>query len=100
MKVKSKREIYCTTNPKKKAIATERKIARMTVSALSVFIKSPSDCVGSLAIFTKEYATVPPSNSKTMDTVVDVGIPSELKISSKTTSVSITATRMHMISLK
>ena len=35
-----------------------------------------------------------------MDTVVDVGIPMVLNTSSSTTSVSITANRMHMISAK
>ena len=96
-----RREIYCTTLPKKKAIATERKMARITVKALSVFSKSPN-CKAplELAILTSDRATVPPSNSNTSETVVDVGIPNELKISSSTTSVNMTASRIHIISEK
>ena len=39
-------------------------------------------------------------NSKTIDTVVEVGIPNELKTSSSTTSVTMTARKMHIKSLK
>ena len=45
-------------------------------------------------------ATEPPRSSKTIDTVVDVGRPSVLKTSSSTTSVTITATKMHIRLLK
>ena len=34
--------------------------------------------------------------SNTMDTVVEVGIPKELKISNRTTSVTITARKIHI----
>ena len=43
---------------------------------------------------------VPPSNSKTSETVVLVGIPSELNTSRRMTSVSMTAMKIHMISSK
>jgi len=101
LKVNNIRERYCTKVPKKKAIATETKIARITVRALSVLSKSPNCKAPSvLMILISANATVPPNNSKTSETVVEVGIPSELKMSSNTTSVSITATRIHMISEK
>ena len=44
-------------------------------------------------------ATAAPSNSNTMETVVDVGMPTELKKSNKRMSVIITAMKMIMISL-
>ena len=47
-----------------------------------------------------DRAKVPPNSSKTIDTVVDVGMPIVLKTSSNTTSVSITASRMHITSAK
>ena len=37
-----------------------------------------------------------PNSSNTIDTVVDVGIPRELKISSNTTSVTVTARNTHI----
>ena len=55
----------------------------------------------SLAIsLMRAAATAPPSSSKTMDTVVEVGSPMELKASSRRTSVIITAKKTIMISLK
>ena len=44
-------------------------------------------------------ATAAPNNSNTIDTVVDVGIPRELKKSKRRISVIITAIKMTMISL-
>ena len=73
----------------------------MTVNAFSVFNSaanvSPS---GPLAIFSKASAKVPPSNSNTIDTVVEVGIPKVLKISNKTMSVIMTAKKMQISSSK
>ena len=43
---------------------------------------------------------VPPSNSKTSDTVVDVGIPNVLNMSSTMTSVTITARNIVITSSK
>ena len=81
-------------------MATETKMAIMTDRALSVLIRSPSPSVSLLFTLMSARANVPPSSSNTIDTVVEVGIPIVLKTSSKTTSVSITASRMHMISAK
>ena len=92
--------MYCTNIPKKKAIATDTKIAMMTDSALSVLMRSPNSSELSPYTLIKARANVPPSNSNTIDTVVEVGIPMELNTSSRTTSVSITASRMHIISSK
>ena len=93
--------MYCTTIPKKKAIATERNIASMTVNALSVLSSSPScNAPPEPAILTMAMATVPPRSSNTKETVVEVGMPSELNTSKRTTSVSITASSMHIISEK
>ena len=72
----------------------------MTERALSVFIRSPNPRVSLLRTLMRERAKVPPSSSKTRDTVVEVGIPIELNTSSRTTSVSMTASRIHMISAK
>jgi len=47
-----------------------------------------------------ETATAAPGNQKTIETVVDVGIPKVLKRSSRITSVIITARKMIIISLK
>ena len=95
-----RRAIYCTTVPKKKAIATETKIARITDKALSVFSNCPNSKEWSPAIFMIDNANVPPKSSNTKETVVDVGIPNELNMSRSTTSVSMTAMRIHIISVK
>ena len=83
-------------------MATDKKIPKITDKAFSVFINSakPKVPVSSNAIFSKARINVPPSNSKTIDTVVEVGIPNELKTSSSTTSVTMTARKMHIKSLK
>ena len=94
------RASHCTNIPKKKAMATDTKMAMMTERALSVLIRSPMARVASLFTLIRERAKVPPSNSNTSETVVEVGIPIELNTSSRTTSVSMTASRIHMISAK
>ena len=88
--------------PKIKATATERKMARMTDKALSVFSKSAKVSIPVLSdrILISERMNVPPNNSNTIDTVVDVGIPNVLNTSSSTTSVTITARKMQSRSLK
>ena len=48
------------------------------------------------AILIRARTKVPPNSSNTMDTVVEVGIPKELKISNRTTSVTITARKIHI----
>ena len=45
-------------------------------------------------------AVLPPSNSKTIETVEDVGMPSVLNMSSRITSLTPTARKMQMTSLK
>ena len=78
-------------------MATLRNIPSITEMAFSVFTRSPRErgtpaaSVAPPAIFIKARAQVPPSSSKTIETVVEVGNPIVLKISSKTTSVTITA---------
>ena len=75
-------------------------MAIITDSAFSVLSRLSSDNspVTSLAILTIDIAKAAPSNSKTIDTVVDVGKPKELKMSSRMTSVIITARNIHMTS--
>ena len=87
--------------PKVKAIATETNMAKITDKAFYVLIntpklKSPLICM----ILNNERANAPPNNSKTIETVVDVGIPKKLKVSSKITSVIITPIKMAIISTK
>ena len=100
MKVKTTRDIHMTMAPKTKAIATETNIAMMTFSACSVFIRSEKPNCSSPAILIQATINVPPSNSNTSDTVVEVGIPSVLKTSRIMTSVTITARKMVITSLK
>ena len=90
--------MYCTTVPATKAIATERKMAIITESAFSVFIMSPrlSIPVSSPIIFRIARTNVPPSSSNTIETVVEVGSPNVLNMSSSTTSVTITARKIHI----
>ena len=49
-------------------------------------------------IFINEMATSAPSNSNTIDTVVEVGIPNVLNTSNNKISVIITAIKMNMMS--
>ena len=66
----------------------------MTLSAFSVLSSCPRSSELSPAIFSSARMKVPPSSSNTSDTVVLVGMPSELNTSSSTTSVTITARKM------
>lgn len=98
-KVKIRRERNCTTVPNTKAMPTERKIPRITESAFSVLSKSPTPRVFSGAAILKSATTnVAPRSSNTSETVVEVGIPSELNTSSRITSVTITAIKMAITS--
>ena len=84
------------------ATTTESNIPDIIASALSELIYSPKSaavCPNSF-ILIMDIATADPKSSNTIDTVVDVGKPSVLKTSSKTTSVSITARNMIIISEK
>lgn len=99
LNVKRRRVRNCIIAPTIKAIPTERKIPRMTDNALSVLIRSLYDNmpVTSLAIVIIASAQVAPNNSKTNDTVVEVGKPKVLKRSSRKTSVIMAASRMYMM---
>ena len=103
-KEKTTRLSHITITPKTKATATLAKIAIITLRALSVLSSEPMPSGTPLAstspaaIFTTARAKAPPSISKTKLTVVDVGIPSELKTSNNTTSVTITARKIHITS--
>ena len=97
MNENSSRAMNCTRVPKKKAMATERNMPSMTESAFSVLRRSLNPRSGvSVAILISDTTNVAPSSSNTIDTVVDVGMPSELKMSSSMMSVTITAMNMHI----
>ena len=81
-------------------MATETKMAMMTDKALSVLMSCPMFIPSSPKVLMSARANVPPSSSNTMDTVVEVGRPIVLNTSSSTTSVSITASRIHITSSK
>ena len=73
---------------------------RITDSALSVLSSMPKVSASSaeVRIFTMAMANAPPNSSNTIETVVEVGRPSELNTSSMITSVTITAMHMHITS--
>ena len=102
--VKTTRAIHCTIVPSTNAMATDRKMPRITEIAFSVLSKSPNVSNAPLSVVAppdiciKAMANAPPSNSKTKLTVVDVGIPNVLNTSSSTTSVTITAKKTHITS--
>ena len=88
-----------TTVPNTNAMATDRNMPRMTDRAFSVFSSSPiCRVLDGSAILKSATTNVAPSNSNTIDTVVDVGMPSELKMSSRIMSVTMTAMKMAMTS--
>ena len=98
--------MYITTVPQTKAITTEIRIPPIIAIALPVLIMSaivasePSGSVtsASFAILKILIPTAAPSSPNTSDTVVEVGIPSVLKISSRITLVNITARNSSMTS--
>jgi len=101
-KVKRSLAKYWTRVPKEKAMRMETRIPPMMARAfpvLTYWARSPNVPPRAL-IFTRETAKADPSNSKTSDTVVEVGNPSELKASRRMTSVIITARNRIMISEK
>ncbi len=85
--------------PRVKAIRIERKIPEMMDTTLSALIYLIIMETGScFSIENRIPATrEAPSNSNTIETVVDVGKPNVLKISSSTMSVSITARNIQSI---
>jgi len=88
--------------PTENATTTDNNIPIMISVAFSVLIyfttseKEPL----SAPILIRAMATAAPNNSNTIETVVEVGIPSVLKKSSNKISVIMTARKMIMISLK
>ena len=94
--------MYWTMIPIEKATPTDTNIPVIMVTAFSELIywprlPNPSPLLTTLYSAT---ATEAPSNSKTMETVVEVGSPNVLKKSSRTTSVNITAKKMTITSAK
>ena len=76
------------------------KIIVMAFSELIYFDKLYIVSVSEDTIFINAMATAAPNSSKTIETVVDVGIPKVLKKSRSSISVTITAMKIIMISLK
>ncbi len=80
---------------------TDKRMPKIISVALDVFIypitsaKPPP----SFPTLIKAMATEAPRSSKTMDTVVEVGMPTVLKKSNNKISVIMTAIKMIMISL-
>ena len=83
--------------------STESKIPEIINKAFSELMYFPrfaNVSPSAFEIFIKAIATAAPKSSKTIETVVEVGIPKVLKKSNNSTSVIITAIKMIMISLK
>ena len=91
LKEKMMREMYCTSAPKTNAMGTLKKIPIITCTALAELMHSSKLKPVSPRILMSVKANAAPSISNTSDTVVDVGIPKELNMSSSTMSVTITA---------
>src|SRR5690606_30858236 len=93
------RDRYIINEPTTKAIAIETNIPLIIASALPLLIYSPRLLPESVVqIETSATATAAPNNSKTRETVVDVGNPKVLNRSSSIMSVSITARKSIIIS--
>ena len=94
--------MYCTTVPATNATATEIRMPEMIVSDRELLMYSATSAsdLPSASSVKAAAASAMPSNSNTIDTVVEVGRPSELKVSSRIMSVTITAKKITMISLK
>ena len=88
------RDSHITATPVKKAMATLTKMAMITLSALSLLSSASKVRLGSACILSRARINVPPRSSNTSDTVVEVGSPSVLNMSSTMTSVTMTARKM------
>ena len=75
-------------------------MAMMTDNALLELRRSDISRLPSVDILRSAKTNVPPKSSNTNDTVVDVGIPRELNTSRTITSVTITARKSIITSLK
>ena len=93
---------YMTMAPTVKATTTDSRIPDIIARAFPELIKSPISFVpsGNPISLMIEIPTAAPSNSNTIETVVEVERPNVLNISSRITSVIITARNMIMISEK
>ena len=99
----NKRDINWTNAPTEKAMKADKRIPEIISNAFSELIYFPILAKLSPSLFEiliNAIATAAPNNSNTMETVVEVGIPKELKISNSRISVIITAIKMNIISLK
>ena len=81
-------------------MATDTKIAMITVSALLLLSSMPSVSPSSPAVLSRAITKDAPSSSNTRETVVEVGIPMLLNMSSTTTSVTITARNIVITSVR
>ena len=81
-------------------MATETKMAMITVSALLLLSSMPSVSPSSPPILSRAITKDAPSSSNTSETVVEVGIPMLLNMSSTTTSVTITARKIVITSFR
>ena len=79
-------------------MATLTKMAMITCKAFSVLSNSLNAKLSSPIILMVATIKVAPNNSKTKETVVEVGIPKVLKMSSTMTSVTITAKKITITS--
>ena len=90
-----KREIHITNVPNTKAIITESRIAEITPIARVVLIKPPNGLSvsdASFEILYNETAMAAPNKLNTNATVVEVGRPYELLMSSRMSLANITLT--------
>jgi len=83
--------------PATKATTTDINIPEMMANALPELMYSAKLPALFFQMIYSETATAAPNSSKTNDTVVEVGSPSVLNISSKMTSVIMTAKKSIMI---
>src|SRR5690606_15408616 len=88
---------YWTRTPEVKAIKMDRKIPEIIENVLSILMYCRLAETGSFFSMVNNKPTIQaaPSNSNTIETVVEVGNPRVLKTSRSTISVSITAKKIH-----
>lgn len=86
----------CAIRPKMKAIATENRIPRIIFVAELLLMTCQASL--RLPILSQAKTSAAPSNSKTTDTVVEVGRPNVEKRSKRMMSAKATAVKMIMAS--
>ena len=97
MNVKIIRVSHITRKPNTNAKATLKKMLMITCRALFVLISSANGKPLSI-IFDIASALLPPNKPNTIETVVEVGMPNVLKMSSRITSVAATPRKMQSTS--